>query len=721
MRFGGILSRMGKGTRSFISNRYDRTQLQMESLEERVVLSGTPDYVFGCDEITDQFGNTMAVLSVLPKPVGSSEHGGPCGCSACAAMFAEMAATASASGTTWTSAGAWTSFEASQVFRLHSNPGANHTIYLDFDGHVTTGTPWNNTYGSSIVTEAYDIDGDPSTFSLTELQNIYNIWRRVAEDFAPFNVNVTTQEPSIEMLRRAGSNDTQWGVRVVIGGNGSWFGSAGGVAYINSFSWNTDTPAFVFSRNLSSEKSVAEAITHEVGHTLGLRHHGTSSSAYYSGHGSGETGWAPIMGVGYHRNLTQWSRGDYPGANNSGQDDLAIITNSTNGFGYRTDDVGDTIETASPLTVTGNTVFASGIIERNTDIDVFYFDTGAGTITINANPAPIGPNLDIQLELLDAQGNVIALSNPPDRLSASITLTVAAGRYYVRIQGVGKDTFSTGGYSDYGSLGQYSISGTIVSSTSPPPVSPPPVSPPPVSPPPVVSGFVGRYDFGTSRSPVSSGFVQVTESTRYTSSLGYGWLSGVIFGADRWTGSDLVRDLNYTSEGTFVVDVPSGVYTVTLTLGDSGSFHHDLMGVYLEGQLVDTVSTWAGQVVTRTYTVSVVDGQLTVLLRDLGGTDPHVAIKALEIRGTTAAIAPELVTRDTSPSQVRGADSTLFQDKPTDTWLPGRDVSVENQTVDRLNKSLSQFREKLRFLTEDNDPGWWDALVHLRSRLSLKL
>jgi serralysin len=48
------------------------------------------------------------------------------------------------------------------------------------------------------------------------------------------------------------------------------------------------------------EKYTAEAISHEVGHTLGLSHDGriTPSEGYYAGHGSGDTGWAPIMGVG---------------------------------------------------------------------------------------------------------------------------------------------------------------------------------------------------------------------------------------------------------------------------------------------------------------------------------------------------------------------------------------------------------------------------------------
>jgi len=41
------------------------------------------------------------------------------------------------------------------TFLLHSLPAANHTFYLDFDGHVTEGTTWNSQKGiSSIVTPA---------------------------------------------------------------------------------------------------------------------------------------------------------------------------------------------------------------------------------------------------------------------------------------------------------------------------------------------------------------------------------------------------------------------------------------------------------------------------------------------------------------------------------------------------------------------------------------
>jgi len=70
------------------------------------------------------------------------------------------------------------------------------------------------------------------------------------------------------------------------------------------------------------------------------------AEAYYQGHGSGEVGWAPIMGVGYYKLLVQRSRGEYLSANNT-ENDLNRIT-TLNGFGYRADAVLNTIAGAAP-------------------------------------------------------------------------------------------------------------------------------------------------------------------------------------------------------------------------------------------------------------------------------------------------------------------------------------------------------------------------------------
>lgn len=355
---------------------------------------------------------------------------------------------------------------------LSSLPGANHTIYLDFDGHVTAGTSWNSSYGvTSINSPAYSSDADPANFSDAELAVIQNTWRRVAEDFAPFQVNVTTVEPVATDLAKSGTGDTRWGVRTVVTKDVAFGCGCGGIAYIDSFNWSNDTPVYVFN---TSELGVAEAASHEVGHSLGLSHDGTATASYYQGHGSGATSWAPIMGVGYYVNVSQWDKGEYTGSNNAGSganygkgpDDLAIIT-SYNGFGYRADDHGNTDATASALGVSGTTVTGTGNIERTADLDVFQFTTGAGTVSLNVNPAALGANLDIKAELFDSTGAFVASSNPAATLNASFNVSLNAGTYYLRIEGVGVGAPTANpptGYSDYASLGQYSISGTIVPS-----------------------------------------------------------------------------------------------------------------------------------------------------------------------------------------------------------------------------------------------------------------
>jgi len=140
-----------------------------------------------------------------------------------------------------------------------------------------------------------------------------------------------------------------------------------------------------------------------------------------------------------------------------------------------------------------------------------------------------------------------------------------------------------------------------------------------------------RFDFGTRLSPLADGYLQVTENTAYTTALGYGWTVGTVRSVDRRIGDALGRDLNLTADATFVVDVPNGTYNVTVGLGDLGRTAHDQMAVYLEGVAVDTVSTDAESLLTTTYQVTVSDGQLTLRVKDWGGTDRNVALAAFTL------------------------------------------------------------------------------------------
>ena len=149
--------------------------------------------------------------------------------------------------------------------------------------------------------------------------------------------------------------------------------------------------------------------------------------------------------------------------------------------------------------------------------------------------------------------------------------------------------------------------------------------------PPPQSAVQSHFDFGTLNSPVASGYVGVNEASTYTPSRTYGWQSGAIHGIDRGAGESLGRDFNATANGTFVVDVPNGVYRVDVILGDRGSSSHGLVGIYLEGDFVDTVSTASGQLVAKSFQVAVSDGQLTLQFLDPAGTDDEACLEALRI------------------------------------------------------------------------------------------
>ncbi len=77
------------------------------------------------------------------------------------------------------------------VPELSSKPDAPYTIYLDFDGMTVDN--WGNNEPGSIP--AFSIDTDTNNTSPEEFLAMGRAWNYVAEDFAPFNVNVTTVNP----------------------------------------------------------------------------------------------------------------------------------------------------------------------------------------------------------------------------------------------------------------------------------------------------------------------------------------------------------------------------------------------------------------------------------------------------------------------------------------------------------------------------------------------
>lgn len=415
-----------------------------------------------------------------------------------------------------------------------SRPGAPVTIYLDFDGETLVNTKWNEDSGKPSLAFVAAASAD-ATYQA-------EVWAGVAEDYAPFNVNVTIVNPGADALYKTSMDDNQYGSHVIITDSYSETlpdaAGTSGIAWVGGTGSDFLTGALVFTAGAgggdptaATSAGIAGVASHEAGHNFGLSHDSIEGGGeyYYPTQGL----WGPLMGTTFDVPVSQWSNGEYAGATET-EDDLAVITDRSTAqyifvAAYTADGVeytgsvcpvggavgsdpkpgdvfypvvGGECDQSAPLNLKftytdradraadliGNTIADSvalenqtgnfgtaGVIETREDVDVYSVITAGGVFTASVDVADILPNLDTKLTLTDANGVLLAEDAPESTrvsaveaagLGATVTATVPAGIYYLTVDGVGTGDPSTAtednanGYTDYGSLGNFVVTGT---------------------------------------------------------------------------------------------------------------------------------------------------------------------------------------------------------------------------------------------------------------------
>lgn len=351
----------------------------------------------------------------------------------------------------------YTRFDSRDVTRLHSKPDATRKIVLVFGGTELFSTRWNGLAMSGLPYQPFDTDGNPAARSVTELKQITKIWEGIADDFAPFDVDVTTEDVPDADLRRSGPDDTRYGIRVVIHSRAPDRCICDASVYVKSFG-DVSKPILLNATALGNGDPgyVAHAASHLIGHSLGLREDfegrkiapGVTQLVPSEGDVVGGRRIAPVMGAPFRSDVSRFMAGTYPNAQMA-EHDFAVMEAA--GLPMRADLAGSSRVLASYLIkeadLSGDAWHnVSGAIEWPGDSDVFAVHSGAGRIEAVIDPwmwdelDGVSTNLNFEAELWNTQGKLAKskLFSPVAGVNRRIISFNApvAGTYYISIRPV---------------------------------------------------------------------------------------------------------------------------------------------------------------------------------------------------------------------------------------------------------------------------------------------
>ncbi len=303
----------------------------------------------------------------------------------------------------------------------------SYTLFLDFDGAHVKSRSSDFWLGSSYVDiPAYDLG--MFDWGGREAESIEIITAMVQEDYAAYNVSVTTTEPTY------GDYTTLY-----VGGDNSWFRANSnviGVATYDVGNYIDSNYGFAFTEELEIYKNysngslhnfseyIANLVTHEAAHTFGANHVNDTSALMNP--------YLPI-----NPRISSF------GGDNS--QDTQSLLGSNVGYAHGPDDYGDGFTNSEPISLQGVT---NGILETRDDKDTFNFTSSfSGAMGVDLDTTAYG-NLDSYLKVYktSSQSLVNQNDNYMNDSDSYVTWNVESGVQYT-IEVSSKSSNSSGTYS----------------------------------------------------------------------------------------------------------------------------------------------------------------------------------------------------------------------------------------------------------------------------------
>jgi HYDIN/CFA65/VesB family protein/centrosomal CEP192-like protein len=387
-----------------------RARLQLESLNPRLLLSASANWFAQQNwvEPEEDFGNFIkpgygtpdafysdptswgpaqgygsdtdfaqpAIVSVNDNP--TSEHPVSCSCPACMGLV-DVSESQSRDDSNHDG-----ELDDDSDFPPAEAAGGGYVLYLDFDGervYSRIGDFWLG--GNYVDIPAYDLSA--YGWGGREVESAQYIEEFVREDYAAYNISVTTTEPA------SGEYTT-----IYVGGNNDWFSPGSGIIGVATYDVGNHDPSnygFAFPDELgiyynysggelrNFSEYLANLITHEAGHTYGANHVSDTTAIMN-----------PYLPLSPRRNM--FGEGQIPGS--ASYQDTQSLFGSNIGYAHGEDDYGDNYTDAQSISPGS---ILTGLLERRDDTDAFTFTASAsGAVNVDIDTTDYG-NLDSYLKV----------------------------------------------------------------------------------------------------------------------------------------------------------------------------------------------------------------------------------------------------------------------------------------------------------------------------------